>query len=72
MKQVYEAVDKIDGEICYFFFDGVGGYTVVSKSSTGSKEYALKYFKKSETGDWGDDDADRRADMINPVLIAEW
>lgn len=25
MKQVYEAVDKLDGEITYFFFDGVGG-----------------------------------------------
>lgn len=71
MKQAYEAVDKIDGEICYFFFDGVGGYTTLSKLNAGSKENALNYFKKSETGDWTDSD-NRRADMINPVLIAEW
>lgn len=71
MKQVYEAVDKLDGEISYFFFDGVGGYTVLAKSMVGSKENALNYFKKSETGDWADT-GNRRADMINPVLIAEW
>lgn len=71
MKQAYEAVDEIDGTICYFFFDGVGGYTALSKSITGSKENALNYFKKSETGDWVDTD-NRRADMIDPVLIAEW
>jgi len=71
MKQAYEAVDKIDGTICYFFFDGVGGYTTLSKSITGSKENALNYFKKSETGDWVDTN-NRRADMIDPVLIAEW
>ena len=71
MKQAYEAVDKIDGAICYFFFDGVGGYTALLKSIVGSKENALNYFKKSETGDWVDT-ANRRADMINPILIAEW
>lgn len=46
MKQAYEAVDKIDGVICYFFFDGVGGYTALVKSIVGSKENALNYFKK--------------------------
>lgn len=71
MKQAYEAVDKIDGTICYFFFDGVGGYTVLTKSIADSKENALNHFKKSETADWADTD-NRRADMINPVLIAEW
>lgn len=71
MKQVYEAVDKIDGVISYFFFDGVGGYTALVKSIVGSKENALNYFKKSETGDYADT-SNRRADMINPVLIAEW
>lgn len=71
MKQAYEAVDKIDGTICYFFFDGVGGYTALVKSIAVSKENALNYFKRTETGDWADTD-NRRADMIDPVLIAEW
>lgn len=71
MKQAYEAVDKIDGTICYFFFDGVGGYTALVKSIVVSKENAMNYFKRSETGDWVDTD-NRRADMIDPVLIAEW
>ena len=71
MKQVYEAADRIDGEICYFFFDGVGGYTALSKSVTKSKEHALNYFRKSEKGDWRDV-FNRRKDMIDPVLIAEW
>lgn len=71
MKQAYEAVDKIDGTICYFFFDGVGGYSALGKSILVSKENALNYFKRTETGDWVDTD-NRRADMINPVLISEW
>jgi hypothetical protein len=71
MKQVYEAVDKLDGEITYFFFDGVGGYSTLFKSITRSEKNALNYFKKSETGNWVDT-GNRRADMINPVLIAEW
>lgn len=59
------------GQSVIFFFDGVGGYTALLKSIVGSKENALNYFKKSETGDWVDTD-NRRADMINPILIAEW
>ena len=71
MTQVYEAVDRIDGEVRYFFFDGVGGYTALSKSVAKSKENALNYFRKSEKGDWCDS-SNCRKDMIDPVLIAEW
>lgn len=59
------------GKSVIFFFDGVGGYTTLLKSIVRSEKNALNYFKKSETGDWVDT-GNRRADMINPVLIAEW
>ena len=70
MKQVYKAVDEVDGEISYFYFDGDGRYTVLNESCFESEEDCLTYFKKGK-GDWTDTD-NRRADMINPVLIAEW
>lgn len=70
MKQLYEAVDKIDGEISYFFFDDVDDrHTVVSKKHTNKQEVLMHL--KNTGGHWLGGN-DRRADMINPVLIAEW
>lgn len=71
MHQVYEALDKVDGELRYFYFNHQKNmYTVLDTSEFENDEDAVAYFKKTK-GDWPDV-LGRVSDMDNPVLIAEW
>lgn len=71
MKQVYKAIDNIDNEMSYFYFDHENDrYTVLSGYLCDNDEDAINYFTKNE-GDWSDVSS-RFGDMNNPTLLKEW
>lgn len=74
MKQIYKAVDWVDDREAYFMLDDANKkYVVISADVCDSDEEAVEYLKSEDYTFWPDSNsAPRRADMIDPVLLAEW
>ena len=68
--EIFEAVDRVDGELSLFMFDSDGGYTVTPYGD----HFLGRLVKDARFGcdcHWSDDsnETPRREDMIDPVLI---
>ncbi|QHJ79618.1 MAG: hypothetical protein [Caudoviricetes sp.] len=74
MNQIYEAIDIIDNTLCYFHLnDAEQTYNVMSASVCQSSEDAIDFFKSGVlTPEKDEPKCPRRADMRDPVLLAEW
>lgn len=70
MKQLFKAVDSLDNEPSWFFFDGEGKFTSTFVFKSDSPDGLIRFHKKfgaSLTEKKGTRDR-----MINPELVAEW
>lgn len=64
MKQLFKAIDKIDGEESFFLRYENGEVAVMMVSNVSSVQRNAHLYLT--------DDAERFEDAINPVLVAEW